>query len=167
MMIDVLVIGAGPAGCHTATALAQKGYHVRVLEEHEVIGEPVDCSGVIGAEAFNELEASSELRLGEISRLQFNSPANLHFDFGLASPLAYIVDRGAFDRVIAKRASKSGAKIHLGARVVDLDVYDDYVEALVEKAAVGRRPRLEPLSFPQSCEQAFYPGRSGVINLCL
>ena len=132
-MIDVLVIGAGPAGCHTAALLAQSGYDVHVLEEHPVVGEPVDCSGIIGAEAFDELEVADRLRLGEINSIEFVSPAGYRFDLALDSPLAYIVDRSAFDRAIAADAGESGAKIHTAARVLDLNLGEGYVEATVQR----------------------------------
>ena len=130
-MYDVVVVGAGPAGCHTAALLSQRGFDVHLLEEHPVIGEPVDCSGVIGAEALTTLELPEFLRLGEIRTLTLVSPSQLEVRFAPPSPLAYIVDRAAFDRTIAEKASRSGATFHLGSRVVDLSVLEECVEVEV------------------------------------
>ncbi len=132
-MFDVIVIGAGPAGCHTASLLAQKGFDVHVLEDHQVVGEPVDCSGIIGAEAFEELRVADDLKLDTISDLRFVSPGNLEFKFSPRIPLAYVIDRGAFDRDCADRASSRGVRFHLGTKVLDLDVHDGYVEATVAR----------------------------------
>ena len=49
---DVVVVGAGPAGSMTARRLAEQGHDVLLLEEHEAIGAPVHCTGLMGAEAF-------------------------------------------------------------------------------------------------------------------
>jgi len=127
-MYDVVVVGGGPAGCYTASLLGQKGFDVHVLEEHSIIGEPVDCSGVIGAEAFDELELPESLKLGEITRLTLVSPSQLEIKFSPPSALAYVVDRAAFDQVIADKTLQSGVPIHLGCQVVDLRVFDDGVE---------------------------------------
>ena len=53
-MHDVVVIGAGPAGLHAARLLSERGLDVIVLEEHEAVGRPVHCTGILAREAFDE-----------------------------------------------------------------------------------------------------------------
>ena len=55
-MRDVVVIGAGPSGAITARLLADAGHDVVVLDEQDVVGAPVHCTGLIGAEAFDEFD---------------------------------------------------------------------------------------------------------------
>ena len=123
-MNDVVVVGGGPAGCYAASLLSERGFDVHVLEEHPVIGEPVDCSGVIGAEAFAALNFPDHLKLGEISALTLVSPSDLEVRFSPPTPLAEIVDRAAFDRALADKTLASGVTIHLGSPVVDLQLRD-------------------------------------------
>ena len=137
-MFDVAVVGGGPTGCYAASLLGQRGLDVHVLEEHSVIGEPVNCSGVIGAEAFATLRLPDSLKLGEISRLTLVSPSKLEVNFSPQSPLAYIVDRAAFDRVMADKTSTAGVTIHLGAAVVDLHVMNGFVELDVKESVNGQ-----------------------------
>ncbi len=63
-MRDVVVIGAGPAGSITARILAEAGHDVLVLEEHDVIGAPVHCTGLLGFDAFDEFDLPRDLILG-------------------------------------------------------------------------------------------------------
>ncbi|MBI2989163.1 MAG: NAD(P)/FAD-dependent oxidoreductase [Deltaproteobacteria bacterium] len=136
-MYDVVVVGGGPAGCYTASLLSKNGFDVHVLEEHPVIGEPVDCSGVVGVEAFEELGLPDSLKLREISALTLVSPSDLEVHFSPASPLANIVDRAAFDRAIADKTMASGATLHLGSPVTDLQLRDDCVEVVFEEGVSG------------------------------
>src|SRR5204862_6664645 len=49
-MYDVVVVGAGPAGLYTALRTAEEGLEVVVLEEHEDVGVPTHCTGLISGE---------------------------------------------------------------------------------------------------------------------
>ena len=50
-MLDVVVIGGGPGGLSVAHSLAALGRTVTVLEEHDTVGTPVHCTGVMAADA--------------------------------------------------------------------------------------------------------------------
>jgi digeranylgeranylglycerophospholipid reductase len=142
-VIDVIVVGGGPAGCRTAALLAQKGFEVALFEEHPTIGEPVDCTGIVGAETFAKFSVPEELKLGEIRSIRIVSPGGLEVRLPFNSPLAYIIDRGRLDRSLAERAKAAGVSIRLRARVRDLEVRSDGVEVSVSNAGEDCRHRSE------------------------
>ena len=44
---DVVIVGAGPVGGRTGELLVQRGHRVLILEEHEEIGRPFQCAGLV------------------------------------------------------------------------------------------------------------------------
>ncbi len=118
---DVVIIGAGPAGSTAAHLLATQGFDVAILEEHAVIGEPVDCTGVLGAEAFSRFNLSPELILGTIRAITVHSPAGIQVTHRSEEPLAHVIDRAELDRGLAHQAQAAGATVYLNAQAVDAE----------------------------------------------
>jgi geranylgeranyl reductase family protein len=118
---DVLVVGAGPAGLTAATRLSERGRHVAVLEEHPQIGAPVNCSGVVGVEAFERFQLPSELIRHSLAKLEFVSPRGFRWDFETPNALAHVVVRGDFDRYLGARAREAGVNVLLRHRVTAVD----------------------------------------------
>jgi len=137
---DVIIIGAGPAGLTTADALARGGRDVVVLEEHAVVGYPVHCTGILGQDAFDELELSRESILGFCRAASFLAPGGPEVLVETDRVIAAIVDRGQFDELLAARAERSGAAVCRGARVQGLEVDDAgvTVHATSDRAYRGR-----------------------------
>ncbi|MBI4735737.1 MAG: NAD(P)/FAD-dependent oxidoreductase [candidate division NC10 bacterium] len=117
---DVLVVGAGPAGSTAAEHLAAQGIEVAVLEEHAVVGEPVDCTGVVGTEAFETFDLPRSIILGSVNGVTIHSPAGIPATYQATEPLAHVVDRAELDRCLATRARQAGATFLLSTQAVDV-----------------------------------------------
>jgi geranylgeranyl reductase family protein len=128
---DAVVIGAGPGGLWTAAALASHGHDVVVLEEHEHVGRPVHCTGVLGMEAFQELGLSRSTILSTSTTAAFRHEDGEPVIVESDRVMAAVVDRASFDADLAFRATAAGADVRTGARVDHLQVNDDGVAVRV------------------------------------
>ncbi len=118
---DVVVVGAGPAGCMAAKYAAKAGASTLLLEEHQEIGEPVHCAGLLSKRALVESELRSEgtFIAAEITGAVVRSPSA---ELLLQSPVqhAFAVRRNLFDRELANASQDAGVEIRLASRVKGL-----------------------------------------------
>ena len=131
-MHDVIVIGAGPSGLNAAKILMKKGLDVLVLEKKSEVGEHVICAGIVGHEAFQKFALSKESILREIRQIKVVSPHSNTLDYEHPDPFAYVVDRGKFDRGIARDLGAENFRIRCNSRVNDIVVKEDSVEVNTE-----------------------------------
>ena len=119
---DIVVIGAGPTGLIAAREAAEKNVAVTVFEEHEEIGVPSHCGGLLSVDGLNKIGVtpSQFFVQNEIKGANFHSPTGLEFAIEGKSVEAYVVDRVAFDKDLATKAQKSGVNIRLGEKVLGL-----------------------------------------------
>jgi geranylgeranyl reductase family protein len=119
-MRDVVVIGGGPAGLAAARGLAVSGWRVSVLEDHEQIGAPVHCTGVLAHDALAALDLPATSVLNPLRTVRFVAPRGHTFDYTTTSTEAVVIDRQTFDRSLAEAATAAGAEIVCGRRVTTL-----------------------------------------------
>jgi len=138
---DVAIVGAGPAGLVAARALASAGHDVVVLEEHEQIGVPVHCTGLLGVEAFDEMDLPRQAVLATTHAARFVAADGSSVFIDADRVGAAIVDRARFDQALADGSRRAGAELRTGARVRGIRVAADRVvisgdgEARVEARA--------------------------------
>ncbi len=120
-MLDVVIIGGGPGGMSVARNLAALGRSVMVLEEHDAIGTPVHCTGVLAADAITSMNLPAESVLNPLSTVKFVAPAGHSFEYTTATTEAVVIDRAMFDEALARRAELAGAVVSRGCRVTAIE----------------------------------------------
>lgn len=123
---DSLIVGAGPAGLLSGKEIATKGFSVNILEEHNQIGVPSHCAGLVSIEGLKRIgvEASSRFVQNEVVGGRIYSPDGQCIEIRDKRPRAYVIDRVAFDQLLAEKAIDAGAKLVLGRRVEKLILAD-------------------------------------------
>lgn len=131
-MDDVLVVGAGPTGSYAALCLARSGHAVSVFEEHRDIGEPMQCTGIVGAECLERFPLFDGSILRQAKSARLFSPSRKEMRLSRDDTQAYIIDRTAFDRSLARMAQGEGVNYFKGVRVKGVSVSDDRVRVDTE-----------------------------------
>ena len=121
-MIDVVIVGAGPAGALAALRLAGAGARVLVLERARFPRHKL-CGDTINPGALRELEAAGVAGAVwphglPIGGMRVSGPGGVTVEGGYADGLTGLsVPRAVLDQVLAGAACAAGARVECGARV--------------------------------------------------
>ncbi len=117
---DVAVIGGGPVGGYTASIIAKTGCSVLLLEEHETIGEPVQCAGVITPRVFEMVDFASSSIINRLRGAHIFSPQGQQLTVDAGETRAVVIDRAEFDTKIINHAQSNGAELMCGSKATGI-----------------------------------------------
>ncbi len=120
--VDVVVVGAGPAGSTAARVAAESGARVLLLEKRRELGVPIQCGEAVGEQVLRDqgLDPDSPFVVHRAHETRVVAPSGAFIvmseqpDSGKSTCM---LDRCGFDRHLARRAVDSGADIQVGTLV--------------------------------------------------
>ncbi|GAA1560202.1 FAD-dependent monooxygenase [Kribbella lupini] len=162
--VDVLIVGAGPAGLTLAIDLARRGVACHVVEatEERPVNPRCNTTSARSMEIFRRLGLADDIRR---AGLPADYPTSIHYRTTLSGEEIFRIELPSSGDVLAgvgkddwptpepqhrisqlflepileRHASAlPGLTIERGSRLVEFQQYDDHVEAVVETAGVRR-----------------------------
>jgi len=126
---DIAIIGGGPAGLIAAREAAKTGIAVTVFEEHQEIGVPCHCAGLLSFKGLGEIRVPLDQSFvqNRLKGAHFFSPSKLSITVERDKPVACVVDRAHFDRFLAEQAIQAGADLRLDSKVKILKRLDEEI----------------------------------------
>ena len=120
-IVDVLVVGLGPAGGCASARAAEEKLSVLAIDRRQRPGEPVQCAEFVPALLGQEINTPRAVRLQPITEMITyveNEPPENRNDFR-----GQMINRGDFDRQLLAEARKKGADCRFGLilRSIDAD----------------------------------------------
>src|SRR5947208_14515907 len=107
-MKDLIIVGAGPAGLYTALRTAEEGLDTLVLEEHDVVGVPTHCTGIVSGETNRLYKIPVEVVLNRPPSCLVISPGGRVAELEDAGAEIAVLDRAGVARALAPRVVEAG-----------------------------------------------------------
>jgi digeranylgeranylglycerophospholipid reductase len=145
MKCDVLVVGAGPAGCGVAKAAAEKGTDVLVIDKKKEIGVPVECGECVGISLpkFFGIKIPSNV----ISSKQNSAIFYLNREMMIENSEQYwksvSIERKMLDKHFAIEATRAGAKVLADTELINVKKENRKIVSLKVKSS-GKFENIEP-----------------------
>jgi digeranylgeranylglycerophospholipid reductase len=116
---DVAVIGGSVAGLTFGAEAAKRGISVCILEEHQEIGEPEKCDGLVSLNMLRMFGYQPSISTIQeyIRKGVLHSPLGRSLEFDTGRMELAVLDRSLYDKQLSKTAEYRGAEINTGIRV--------------------------------------------------
>ena len=121
--LDVLVVGAGPAGALAAWQAKQAApeLDVALLERDRAVGSPVRCAEGVGDAGLREFASpdGADWAARRITRVIFLAPDDTEVKIA-ESDVGWVLDRTRFDAYLAAQAAAAGAAVLVGTEATGM-----------------------------------------------
>jgi geranylgeranyl reductase family protein len=143
--VDVIVVGAGPAGATAARTLAEAGARVRLLDRAR-FPRNKPCGGAISMRVLGRFPylapALDRIPTHRLSRLRLESPGGDSILVRSPSAAALMIRRIEFDALLVRLAVDAGVELVEGAEITQARMTGREVELKTRAGDVFTAPRV-------------------------
>lgn len=131
-IVDVVVVGAGPAGSTVARFLTREGVNTLVLEKRQEIGSPKRCAEGINLAGLERVGLKPDPRwaVNRIYGAVLYAPDGKKVRVEQKDHMGYILERKIFEKHLAAEAIREGAKYMVKTRALEVIKEDGRVSGV-------------------------------------
>ena len=135
---DVIIIGAGPVGGYAARLLCERGLSVLMVEEHNEVGRPFQCAGLVTPSAMDAVKAYDTV-VEDVDGALIHGPSGTLVPVGREGELrTYVVCRKRFDQTVVQQGLEAGSDLVLESQPTSAEVTEDGVELKILNQRTGK-----------------------------
>lgn len=124
--VQLIVIGAGPAGSYAALTAAKAGLEVLLIERDAEIGRPLACAEAVSVPGLARfVEPDRAFISSDIYRLNLETANGVKCSYESGAQLGYVLDRPRFDLELARQAIAAGATLMTATYASGLTLSED------------------------------------------
>ena len=121
MNVDVLVVGAGPAGSIAAMEFARRGYDTLVVEKKQEIGPPKRCAEGVSQNGLDTVGLDVDMDVHHrIEGASLYAPSGKRVDMTGGDMFGYVLERKVFEKQLASQAINAGASCLVDTQALDM-----------------------------------------------
>jgi len=132
---DVLVVGAGPAGSGAALTAAKNGAETVIIDKKNAIGTPIECGECLDPSLLDKynIKLNPKIIRARHDGTIFYINKELKIDNRSLEWKSISVDRRDLDKSFAYEATSAGAKLLVGAELINAEISDDVISTAIVK----------------------------------
>jgi len=140
----IVIVGGGPTGLYTAYWIKKLNPNVLVIviEEHEEVGVPVCCSGLISLSGFNRTRLKDYININDfvinkVRGVEIFGPHAAYLNIESRGYKALVIDRDKFDKKIRDLALSMNVEILYSKKLMSVQdeciTYKDLITGIISE----------------------------------